>query len=229
MPGWWSLQVPPEQPAQVAGDRPQRGVVEVGSPLGEVLHHQVPHGSVLDAVLADDLLDAAASVDAQRPQPQGCAGGQAAGVLEQCVEQRAARAAPEVVLLQGGRQLNAVPTVTSATRPPLRITIQVSLFSASERAQPIASRACCPMRSNPSGSMALTGLGQHQRVTLPHAATGRSAGSPARPPAAPGRWSARHAGAWADGSPPPAAVRPSSNPAASAPLAGHRSCQVSPG
>ncbi|HXZ76111.1 MAG TPA: hypothetical protein VEH31_35290, partial [Streptosporangiaceae bacterium] len=37
--GMVDLQVPPEQPAQGAGDRPQRGVVEVGSPLGEVLHH----------------------------------------------------------------------------------------------------------------------------------------------------------------------------------------------
>ena len=67
--GMVDLQVPPEQPAQVAGDRPQRGVVEVGSPLGEVLHHQVPHGPALDAVLSDDLLDAAAPIDAQRPQP----------------------------------------------------------------------------------------------------------------------------------------------------------------
>ena len=67
--GMMDFQVPPEQPAQVAGDRPERGVVEVGSPLGEVLRHQVPHGSAFDAVLADDLVDAAASADAQRPQP----------------------------------------------------------------------------------------------------------------------------------------------------------------
>ena len=46
------------------------------------------------------------------------------------------------------------PTVMSLTRPPLQITIQVSLFMASDRAQPIAGWAWTSRLPNPSGSMA---------------------------------------------------------------------------
>jgi hypothetical protein len=106
--GVMDLQVPPEQPADGVGDMPQRGVVEVGCAFGEVLHQQVPHGPALDTVPVDDLLDAAPPFDPQRPQPRWCAGGQHASVPQQRIEQRPARAAPEVMLLQGGRQLDAV-------------------------------------------------------------------------------------------------------------------------
>jgi hypothetical protein len=102
------LQVTPEQPAQVAGDGAQRGVIQLGSPLGEVLHQQVPDGPALDAVAVHDLRDAAAPLDPQRPQPRRRPGGEHAGVLEQGVEQRPARAAPEMVLFQGSGQLQAV-------------------------------------------------------------------------------------------------------------------------
>ena len=102
------LQIPPEQPADGVGDVAQRGVVELGRTFGEVLHQQVPYGPALDAVLVDDLLDAAPSFDPQCPEPRWCAGGQHTSLLEQRVEQRPACAASEMVLLQGGRQLDAV-------------------------------------------------------------------------------------------------------------------------
>ena len=106
--GVMDLQVPPEQPADGVGDVAQRGVVELGGTFGEVLHQQVPYGPALDAGLVDDLLDAAASFDPQRPEPRWRTGGQHTGVLEQRVEQWPASAAPEVMLLEGGRQLDAV-------------------------------------------------------------------------------------------------------------------------
>ena len=46
------------------------------------------------------------------------------------------------------------PTVMSLTRPPLQITIQVSLLRASARAQPITGRAWTSTLRNPPGSMA---------------------------------------------------------------------------
>ncbi|WP_405187097.1 hypothetical protein OG582_36035 [Streptomyces anulatus] len=42
-------------------------MVELGSPLREVLDQQVMDGPALDAVRVDDLLDAAAALD--RPSP----------------------------------------------------------------------------------------------------------------------------------------------------------------
>ncbi|MFF8035906.1 hypothetical protein [Streptomyces sp. NPDC016626] len=113
------LQVAPEQPAQVAGDGPQRDVVELGSPLSEVLDQQVTDGPALDAVRVDDLLDAAAALDTKRPQPQRCAGRKHAGLLEQGVEQRPAGAAAEVVFLQCGGQLDAVADGDVADQPAL--------------------------------------------------------------------------------------------------------------
>ena len=83
-------------------------MVKLGSPLGEVLHQQVPDGPALDAVGVDDLLDAAAALDPQRPQPFGRRGREHAGLLEQRVEQWPARAAPEVMLPQRCGQLDAV-------------------------------------------------------------------------------------------------------------------------
>jgi hypothetical protein len=102
------LQVAPEQPAQVAGDGAQRGVVQLGCPFGEVLHQQVPDGLALDAVPVHDLGDAAAPLDPQCPQPRRRPGREHAGVLEQGVEQWPARAAPEMMLFQGSGQLQAV-------------------------------------------------------------------------------------------------------------------------
>ncbi|QIZ36452.1 hypothetical protein [Saccharopolyspora sp. ASAGF58] len=76
------LQVTPEQPAEVAGDRPQRGVVQFGGTLGEVLDQQIPDRSGFDPVGVDNLLDAAATVQAQLPQPGRRLGGQNACFLE---------------------------------------------------------------------------------------------------------------------------------------------------
>jgi hypothetical protein len=61
------FQVAPEQPAQVTGDRAQRGVVEFRGPFGEVLDQQVADFLALQPVAVDDLLDAAASVQTQHP------------------------------------------------------------------------------------------------------------------------------------------------------------------
>ncbi|MBD0689820.1 hypothetical protein BG452_28560 [Streptomyces sp. CBMA123] len=72
------------------------GSVDLGGPLGEVLDQQVPDGPAFNAVRVDDLLDAAAALDAKRPKPQRCTGREHAGLLEQGVEQRPARAASEV-------------------------------------------------------------------------------------------------------------------------------------
>src|SRR3954466_4404261 len=102
------LQVAPEQTAETAGDRAQRGVVELRGPLGEVLDEKIADGSALDAVGVDDLLDAAAARHPQPPQPPGSRGREHAGVLQCRVEQRPAGAAPEMVLLQRYGQLDAV-------------------------------------------------------------------------------------------------------------------------
>ncbi|MET9662401.1 hypothetical protein [Streptomyces sp. NPDC006510] len=83
-------------------------MVELGSPLGEVFDQQIADGAGLDAVPVDDLLGTAAALDAKRPKPQRCACREHAGLLEQGVEQRPARAAPEVGFLQCGGQLDAV-------------------------------------------------------------------------------------------------------------------------
>ena len=166
--GVMDLQVPPEQPAQVAGDRPERGVVEVRCPLGEVLHHQVPDGPAFDAVLADDLLDAAASVDAQRPQPQRSGGGQDPGLLEQCVEQRAARASPEMVFLQGGRQLDTVADGDVGDEPALADHYPGELVQSVRTGPPDRILRVLLEPAESPGIDRHTGLGQHQRVTLPH-------------------------------------------------------------
>ncbi|WP_197945876.1 hypothetical protein [Phytohabitans suffuscus] len=102
------LQIPPEQPAEVACDRAQRGVVEPGGTLREVLDQQVAHGPALDAVGVDDLLDAVAAVHAQHPEPLGRARWERASLPQQRVEQRTPGAAPEMVLLQRFGQLDAV-------------------------------------------------------------------------------------------------------------------------
>jgi len=161
------LQVPPEQPADGVGDVAQRGVVELGRAFGEVLHEQVPYGPALDAVLVDDLLDAASSFDPQRPQPRWRAGGQHASVLEQRVEQRPASAAPEVVLLQSRRQLDAVADgdvadqAAFADHHPGELAEGVGAGPANrgagadlETAEPVR------VDGHP-------GLGQHQRLALP--------------------------------------------------------------
>jgi len=161
------LQVPPEQPADGVGDVAQRGVIEFGCAFGEVVHQQVPYRPALDAGLVDDLLDAAAPFDPQRPQPCWCAGGQHTGLLEQRVEQRPARAAPEMVLLQGGRQLDAVANgdvadqAAFADHHPGELAEGIGAGPADRRACPGLETA------EPVGDDGRPGLGQHQRLALP--------------------------------------------------------------
>ncbi len=165
--GMVDLQVAPEQPAQVAGDGTQRDVVELGSPLGEVLDQQVPDGPALDAVPVDDLLDAAAALDAKCPKPQRRAGRQHAGLLEQGVEQRPARTAPEVVFLQRGGQLDAVTDGD--------VTDQAALadHDPGELVQGVGPGCGCRVLSElfePLESIGVAGgpgLGEHHRQALP--------------------------------------------------------------
>ena len=209
-------------PARTAGkgvgDVAQRGVVELGRPFGEVLHQQIPYGPALDAVLVDDLLDAAASFDPQRPQPRWRAGGQHASVLEQRVEQRPASAAPEVMLLQSRRQLDAVADGDVADQAALADHHPGELAQGIDRAQPIAGAGLASRRRNrrarwPPGPRSASAPG------VAAAATGSRAGSPARPLAGPARCTARRDDA--DGRDTPSAAVVQSNPAASAPLASH--------
>jgi hypothetical protein len=69
---------------------------------------QIPDRPALDAVAVDDLLDAAAAVQPQHPQPLGRRSREHASLLQHRVEQWPARAAPKVVLLQRFGQLEAV-------------------------------------------------------------------------------------------------------------------------
>ena len=68
------------------------------------------------------------------------------------------------------------PTVMSLTRPPLRITIQVILFSASERAQAVACRAWMFQAAEGTRVDGGPGLGEHHRHDAGAAATGSRAG-----------------------------------------------------
>jgi hypothetical protein len=129
---------------------------------------RVPNGPAFDAVLVDDLLDAAASVDAQRPEPRRSSGGQDSGLLEQRVEQRSARASPEMVLLQGCRQLDAVADGDVGDEPALADHYPGELVQG-VRAGPLD--RIPGVLLEPAELLridGLTGLGQHQRVTLPH-------------------------------------------------------------
>jgi hypothetical protein len=161
------LQVPPEQPANGVGDVAQRGVVEVGRAFGEVLHQQVPDRSALDAGLVDDLLDAAAPFDPQRPEPRWRAGRQHAGLLEQRVEQRPARAAPEVVLLQRRRELDAVADGNVADQAAFADHHPGELAEG-VRAGPAHRGAGMALdATEPAGVDGGAGFGQHQRLALP--------------------------------------------------------------
>ena len=142
-------------------------VVEFGCAFGEVLHRQVPYGSALNAGLVDDPLDAAPPFDSQRPEPRWCAGGQHASLLEQRIEQRPARAAPEVVLLQSSRQLDAVADgdvadqAAFADHYPGELVHGVGPGPADRRAGLEFDAA------EPAGVDGRPGLGQQQRLALP--------------------------------------------------------------
>jgi hypothetical protein len=80
-------------------------VVKVGRALGEVLDQQIPDLATFDALPVDDLLDAAATVQSQHPQPFP---GHCGEPHRFSSEQRSAGAVPEVVLLKCVGQLDSV-------------------------------------------------------------------------------------------------------------------------
>lgn len=83
-------------------------MIKLRGPLGEVLDQKITDRPALEAVGVDDLLDAAAAVQPQHPQPLGRRSREHAGLFQRRVEQRPARAAPEVMLLQRLGELDAV-------------------------------------------------------------------------------------------------------------------------
>ena len=162
------LQVTPEQPAEVARDGAQGGVVEVGRALGEVLDQQIPDGPALrcrtrrrSARCCGDR-PAAAPATVPAPLPGARRSSSAARRTAAC-PRCPGSGAPASAAVSSTQS----PTVMSLTRPPLRITIQVILFRASDLAQPAASVGLGLKAAEAVGVDGRPGLGEHQRLALP--------------------------------------------------------------
>ena len=234
--GVMALKVFPEPPAQGGGQLPQAAVIQCGLPLPQVVHQQVTDWPAGQVVTVDQLVGRALARGCQLPQRLRCRGIEDPHPVEHPVERPPVRHRLGVRAGLGVQQLQDVANGDLPSRPPLAPMMTAPRCRTCARAsgETCGSRShSSRSRANPSASLAACMPDQvaaaHHRTREP-AQPGRTTSAQITVSKAADSRPSRASEYWPRLAQPAApGHRRQPRPAVSAPLASHRSCQLSPG